>query len=139
MCACQVCTLSAGPGPELCCPMNRHDCSCRHVFCRFCIARFQDCPVCGSDIQQLTADDSGVQTGVDMILAHVAFGAPEMASEQVGMASNISLAGVLSGSPATDLLQLGLQSMRGGNLAAALHRYTIAAPWPCNLLADDIE
>jgi hypothetical protein len=30
--------------------------ACQHRFCRFCIAPFRDCPICGADCKPLGAD-----------------------------------------------------------------------------------
>ncbi|PNX95731.1 E3 ubiquitin-protein ligase chfr-like protein, partial [Trifolium pratense] len=30
---------------------------CSHVFCKACIARFKDCPLCGADIEKIEPDD----------------------------------------------------------------------------------
>eukprot|EP00250_Pteridium_aquilinum_P006041 c16028_g1_i1 orf=123-1163(+) len=40
---------------------------CGHLFCRFCISRFEDCPLCGAGIESLTADDE-LQKQVDQFI-----------------------------------------------------------------------
>ncbi|KAI5057284.1 hypothetical protein GOP47_0027299 [Adiantum capillus-veneris] len=40
---------------------------CGHLFCRFCISRFGDCPLCGAGIESLAADDE-LQTQVDQFI-----------------------------------------------------------------------
>lgn len=40
---------------------------CSHIFCRFCISRFRDCPLCGAGIEGVTADDE-LQKQVDQFI-----------------------------------------------------------------------
>lgn len=40
---------------------------CRHIFCRNCISRFRDCPLCGADIESIEPDSS-LQVMVDVYI-----------------------------------------------------------------------
>lgn len=40
---------------------------CGHIYCRFCISRFQDCPLCGAGIEGIT-DDEELQKQVDQFI-----------------------------------------------------------------------
>ncbi|KAH7331180.1 hypothetical protein KP509_20G018700 [Ceratopteris richardii] len=40
---------------------------CGHIFCRLCISRFEDCPLCGAGIESLTAHDE-LQQQVDQFI-----------------------------------------------------------------------
>lgn len=119
-----VCPLGYGSpnGPSLSvlhCPLCRallHNVvstqPCKHLFCKFCIAKFSDCPLCGSDIKGLQpADDLNEKVGT-FIDAHCKN--PKLLNGQQGFHS--------LDSPEAFLLQLGLQSVAGGNLEAALSR-----------------
>ncbi|CAN6802790.1 unnamed protein product [Brassica oleracea] len=40
---------------------------CTHVFCKVCLARFKDCPLCGADIESMEADEN-LQKLVDQFI-----------------------------------------------------------------------
>ncbi|PSS13797.1 E3 ubiquitin-protein like [Actinidia chinensis var. chinensis] len=40
---------------------------CSHVYCKACISRFKDCPLCGADIEKIEAD-TNLQTVVDRFI-----------------------------------------------------------------------
>ncbi|KAL4366810.1 hypothetical protein GQ457_05G032840 [Hibiscus cannabinus] len=40
---------------------------CSHLFCKVCISRFKDCPLCGADIEKLEAD-TNLQSMVDRFI-----------------------------------------------------------------------
>ncbi|KAJ0255339.1 Protein NCA1 [Hirschfeldia incana] len=40
---------------------------CTHVFCKACLARFKDCPLCGADIESIEADEN-LQKMVDQFI-----------------------------------------------------------------------
>ncbi|KAF2608770.1 hypothetical protein F2Q68_00044881 [Brassica cretica] len=40
---------------------------CAHVFCKVCLARFKDCPLCGADIESIEADEN-LQKMVDQFI-----------------------------------------------------------------------
>ncbi|XP_062174198.1 protein NCA1 [Alnus glutinosa] len=40
---------------------------CSHVYCKACISRFKDCPICGADIEKIEAD-SNLQDMVDRFI-----------------------------------------------------------------------
>ncbi|KAL0724900.1 hypothetical protein Bca4012_039499 [Brassica carinata] len=40
---------------------------CTHVFCKACLARFKDCPLCGADIESVEADEN-LQKMVDQFI-----------------------------------------------------------------------
>ncbi|KAH0918763.1 protein NCA1 [Brassica rapa] len=40
---------------------------CTHVFCKVCLARFKDCPLCGADIESIEADEN-LQKLVDQFI-----------------------------------------------------------------------
>ncbi|KAF3517789.1 hypothetical protein DY000_02061330 [Brassica cretica] len=49
-------------------PQNCTRCvPCAHVFCKVCLARFKDCPLCGADIESMEADEN-LQKLVDQFI-----------------------------------------------------------------------
>jgi len=40
---------------------------CRHIYCRACISRFKDCPLCGADVDEIVPDPE-MQTLVDQFI-----------------------------------------------------------------------
>ncbi|KAF3522411.1 hypothetical protein F2Q69_00049023 [Brassica cretica] len=40
---------------------------CAHIFCKVCLARFKDCPLCGADIESMEADEN-LQKLVDQFI-----------------------------------------------------------------------
>ncbi|KAJ9504693.1 hypothetical protein QJQ45_029472 [Haematococcus lacustris] len=91
--ACPYGFSASNVGPKLSslhctlCKQPLHDCCscspCGHKFCKFCISRTRDCPVCGQDIVGL-APDPTTQGLVDVFLAAHATGGGSLSSPQAG-------------------------------------------------------
>ncbi|KAK4372710.1 hypothetical protein RND71_008094 [Anisodus tanguticus] len=64
-------TFKLGPFSCMICQALLYDCSrcvpCSHVFCKACISRFKDCPLCGVDIEK-TEGDENLQNVVDRFI-----------------------------------------------------------------------
>ncbi|XP_052173426.1 protein NCA1 isoform X2 [Diospyros lotus] len=64
-------TFKIGPFSCMICQALLFDSSrcapCSHVYCRTCISRFKDCPLCGADIEKIEAD-SDLQKVVDRFI-----------------------------------------------------------------------
>lgn len=64
-------TFKLGPLSCLICQALLFQCSkcvpCSHVFCKVCISRFNDCPLCGADIEKIE-DDLNLQGVVDRFI-----------------------------------------------------------------------
>lgn len=60
-----------GPLSCMICQALLFDCTkcipCSHLFCKVCISRFKDCPLCGADIEKLE-DDTNLQSMVDRFI-----------------------------------------------------------------------
>jgi len=63
-------TFKLGPLSCVVCQALLHECSrcnpCSHKFCRACVSRFKDCPLCGAGIQGIEPD-SELQALVDRL------------------------------------------------------------------------
>ncbi|XP_009116123.1 protein NCA1 [Brassica rapa] len=64
-------TFKLGPFSCMLCQALLYDSSrcvpCTHVFCKVCVARFKDCPLCGADVESIEADES-LQKMVDQFI-----------------------------------------------------------------------
>ncbi|KAJ6713905.1 RING FINGER PROTEIN 41 151 [Salix viminalis] len=64
-------TFKLGPHSCMICQALLFDCSkcvpCSHVYCKVCISRFKDCPLCGADIEKIEAD-TDLQSVVDRFI-----------------------------------------------------------------------
>ncbi|KAK9057683.1 hypothetical protein SSX86_022519 [Deinandra increscens subsp. villosa] len=64
-------TFKLGPFSCLICQALLFECSrcvpCSHVFCKACISRFNDCPLCGADIEKIEPD-TNLQSVVDRFI-----------------------------------------------------------------------
>lgn len=121
-----ACPLGFGSsrGPSLStlhCPLCRslyHDPvlsqPCKHRFCRYCIQKFKDCPLCGADIDSVTGDGE-TQRAINTFLdVHAADSVVELSSGITGSTRN-------SDDPegkvkaVNNMLNIGLSSLMGGN------------------------
>ncbi|KAK4770580.1 hypothetical protein SAY87_031112 [Trapa incisa] len=64
-------TFKLGPLSCMICRALLFDCTrcvpCSHVFCKVCLSRFKDCPLCGADIEATEAD-TNLQSTVDQFI-----------------------------------------------------------------------
>ncbi|KAF7824799.1 protein NCA1 [Senna tora] len=64
-------TFKIGPLSCMICQALLYECSkcvpCSHVFCKACISRFKDCPLCGADIEKIELD-ANLQSVVDRFI-----------------------------------------------------------------------
>ncbi|KAL0359418.1 UNVERIFIED_CONTAM: protein NCA1 [Sesamum angustifolium] len=64
-------TFKLGPLSCVICQALLFECSkcvpCSHVYCKACISRFKDCPLCGADIEKIE-DDVNLQSVVDRFI-----------------------------------------------------------------------
>ncbi|DBB18148.1 TPA: hypothetical protein ACH3X3_003122 [Trebouxia sp. C0006] len=93
------------------------NCSCK--YCKYCVANFSDCPLCGADITSRTAATE-LQGIVDTyIKAH----AGTQNLFDIGKAQNdVQVGEATSQSRSAFLLQLAVRSAAGGNHPAAIDR-----------------
>jgi len=64
-------TFKLGPLSCMICQALLHECSrcnpCSHKFCKACVLRFKDCPLCGADVEGIEPDP-GLQALVDSFI-----------------------------------------------------------------------
>ncbi|CAH8382761.1 unnamed protein product [Eruca vesicaria subsp. sativa] len=64
-------TFKLGPFSCMLCQALLYESSrcvpCTHVFCKVCVSRFKDCPLCGADVESIEADES-LQKMVDQFI-----------------------------------------------------------------------
>ena len=101
--------------------------NCGHRFCRECIEKCRDCPVCGADVVKVEPDEATermVEQFIDAHAGHVSF----WELEEGGRMDALS---VQSGEPSLEesrekarfLLQAGIRALTGGNEVNAKHRF----------------
>lgn len=79
-------TFKLGPLSCMICQALLYDSSrcvpCSHVFCKLCILRFKDCPLCGADIEKIEADIN-LQSTVDRFIeGHARIKRPQVSNTQ---------------------------------------------------------
>ncbi|KAL0034657.1 hypothetical protein WJX77_001447 [Trebouxia sp. C0004] len=120
--------FTASDGPRMTqlhcviCKSLLYDCvqlSCSCKYCRYCVASFSDCPLCGADITSRTAATE-LQGMVDTYInAH----AGTQNLFDIGKAKNdVKVDEATSQSRSAFLLQLAVRSAAGGNHPAAIDR-----------------
>eukprot|EP00897_Mesotaenium_endlicherianum_P001949 jgi/Mesen1/1782/ME000014S01190 len=105
---------------------------CRHIFCRGCVMRFRDCPLCGADIDSL-APDEDMQALVDRFVeGHVLKAAAKDAAadvdgsreQQKEILKKLDVAAYNEpmAVPGSFLLQHAMRAFQAGNVASAKQR-----------------
>lgn len=104
---------------------------CGHIFCRFCISSFEDCPLCGAGIEDITADDE-LQKQVDQFIeghARVKRSIPqadESGGERETTQNSVTYEDV-SLARGSFLLQQAMRALQVQNLESASARLTLCA------------
>lgn len=102
--------------------------NCGHRFCRECIEKCRDCPVCGADVVKVEPDEATegmVERFIDAHAGHVSFWELEEGGwrmEDMSIQSDESSVDV-SKEKARFLLQAGIRALSGGNVVNAKHRF----------------
>ncbi|PKA61821.1 hypothetical protein AXF42_Ash008653 [Apostasia shenzhenica] len=102
---------------------------CSHKFCKACISRFKDCPLCGADIEQIEADND-LQVTVDRFIdghcrikrSHVNADSREVVNEKKNV-----IYGDVSMERGAFLVQQAMRAFHGKNLESASSRLSICA------------
>ncbi|XP_030534553.2 protein NCA1 [Rhodamnia argentea] len=126
-------TFKLGPLSCMLCQALLFDCTkcvpCSHVFCKACILRFTDCPLCGADIESTEAN-SNLQSTVDRFIeghgrikrSHVENADREELSEKKTVIyEDVSL------ERGDFLVQQAMRAFRAQNVASAKSRLTLCA------------
>ncbi|OMP04800.1 Zinc finger, RING-type [Corchorus olitorius] len=106
---------------------------CSHLFCKVCISRFKDCPLCGADIEKLEAD-SNLQSMVDRFIegharikrAHVDTNG-NGAGEQASNGDNKVIYEDVSLDRGAFLVQQAMRAFRAQNIESAKCRLNMCA------------
>uniref|UniRef100_A0A7I4DI66 RING-type domain-containing protein n=1 Tax=Physcomitrium patens TaxID=3218 RepID=A0A7I4DI66_PHYPA len=120
-------SFKIGPFSCVLCRALLHDSSrcvpCRHIFCRGCISRFQDCPLCGLDIENIESDPE-MQGLVDRFIeGHARIKRPTVQSgaEEASAGRDIKYEDI-SVERGSFLVQQAMRAFQGNNLESAKAR-----------------
>ncbi|XP_060210229.1 protein NCA1-like [Lycium barbarum] len=125
-------TVKLGPFSCMICQALLYDCSrcvpCSHVFCKACISRFKDCPLCGADIEK-TQGDTNLQNVVDRFIeghARIKRSPLNGDQEEVGERKTVMYEDV-SLERGAFLVQQAMRAFRANNIDSAKSRLTMCA------------
>lgn len=98
---------------------------CRHIFCRGCISRFQDCPLCGLDIDSIESDPE-MQGLVDRFIeGHARTKRPSLQTDvEKVSAGNIKYEDI-SVERGSFLVQQAMRAFEGKNMQSAKARLSL--------------
>lgn len=126
-------TFKLGPLSCMICQALLFDCAkcvpCSHVFCKACILRFKDCPLCGADIEGTEAD-SNLQSIVDRFIeghgrikrSHVEnVDKEEVSAKETVIYEDVSL------ERGAFLVQQAMRAFRAQNVESAKSRLSVCA------------
>ncbi|XP_020597728.1 uncharacterized protein LOC110037422 [Phalaenopsis equestris] len=102
---------------------------CAHKFCKVCVSRFKDCPLCGADIEKIEPDDD-LQTTVDKFIdGHARIKRFQVSedSKEVGNEQNNVIYGDVSMERGAFLVQQAMRAFHAKNLESAQSRLNICA------------
>ncbi|KAG9134766.1 hypothetical protein Leryth_001075 [Lithospermum erythrorhizon] len=125
-------TFKLGPLSCMICQALLFECSkcapCSHVFCKACISRFKDCPLCGADIEKIE-DNPDLQKVVDRFIeGHARIKRSQNDShqeeEKAGESKTVIYEDV-SLERGSFLVQQAMRAFRASNLESAKSRLTL--------------
>lgn len=102
---------------------------CTHVYCKACISRFKDCPLCGADIEKIEADTS-LQGVVDRFIeghARIKRSHVDGDSEDVGSDNKKVIYEDVSLERGAFLVQQAMRAFRAQNVESAKSRLGMCA------------
>lgn len=102
---------------------------CSHKFCKACISRFKDCPLCGADIEKIEPD-SDLQTTVDRFIdghARIKRSQVSSDSEEAGPEQKNVIYGDVSMERGAFLVQQAMTAFHGKNIESAKSRLELCA------------
>ncbi|CAN4109283.1 unnamed protein product [Withania somnifera] len=101
---------------------------CSHVFCKACISRFKDCPLCGADIEKIEAD-MNLQNIVDRFIeghARIKRSQANNEQEDIGEKKTVTYEDA-SLERGAFLVQQAMRAFRANNIDSAKSRFTMCA------------
>nr|GEW29912.1 protein NCA1 [Tanacetum cinerariifolium] len=102
---------------------------CTHVFCKACISRFNDCPLCGADIEKIEAD-TNLQSVVDRFIdghARIKRGPVDTDEKQAVSEKKTVIYEDVSLERGAFLVQQSMRAFRANNYESAKSRLSICA------------
>ncbi|GLT93406.1 hypothetical protein SLE2022_112000 [Rubroshorea leprosula] len=102
---------------------------CSHVYCKACISRFKDCPLCGADIEKIEAD-TNLQSVVDRFIeghARIKRSHVDTNNEEVVSDNKNVIYEDVSMERGAFLVQQAMRALRAQNIESAKSRLSICA------------
>ncbi|KAL6595530.1 hypothetical protein ACP70R_047870 [Stipagrostis hirtigluma subsp. patula] len=122
-------TFKLGPLSCMVCQALLHDCSkcvpCSHKFCKACISRFRDCPLCGADIEGMESDPE-LQALVDRFIDGHARIKRSHAAQDAAVKNKVIYEDV-SMERGAFLVQQAMRAFRAQNIESAKSRLSMCA------------
>ncbi|KAL6506048.1 Protein nca1 [Orobanche hederae] len=126
-------TFKLGPLSCMICQALLFQCSkcvpCSHVYCKACISRFKDCPLCGADIEKIE-DDLNLQSVVDRFIeGHARIKRSQVGTEKEkreGDKKTVIYEDV-SLERGAFLMQQAMRALRANNVESAKSRLSVCA------------
>ncbi|CAA0837483.1 zinc ion binding [Striga hermonthica] len=126
-------TFKLGPLSCMICQALLFQCSkcvpCSHVFCKVCISRFKDCPLCGADIEKIE-DDLNLQSVVDRFIeghARIKRSQVDGEKEEKGGDKKTVIYEDVSLERGAFLMQQAMRALRANNIESAKSRFSFCA------------
>ncbi|CAM0148814.1 unnamed protein product [Urochloa decumbens] len=125
-------TFKLGPLSCMICQALLHECSrckpCSHKFCKACVSRFKDCPLCGADIEGIEPD-SELQALVDRFIdGHARIKRSHASGEaEVLCGKNKVIYEDVSMERGAFLVQQAMRAFRAQNIGSAKSRLSMCA------------
>ncbi|KAL2480518.1 zinc ion binding [Abeliophyllum distichum] len=125
-------TFKLGPLSCMICQALLFECSkcmpCSHVFCKACISRFKDCPLCGADIEKIE-DDPNLQGVVDRFIeGHARIKRSQISTEEEEEAEGEKKTVIyedVSLERGSFLIQHAMRALRANNMESAKSRLSL--------------
>ncbi|KAK4413048.1 protein NCA1 [Sesamum alatum] len=126
-------TFKLGPLSCVICQALLFECSkcvpCSHVYCKACISRFKDCPLCGADIEKIE-DDVNLQSVVDRFIeghARIKRSQVDADKEEREDDKKTVIYEDVSLERGAFLMQQAMRALRANNIESAKSRFSICA------------
>ncbi|KAI3474523.1 hypothetical protein Pfo_029438 [Paulownia fortunei] len=126
-------TFKLGPLSCMICQALLFECSkcvpCSHVYCKACISRFKDCPLCGADIEKIE-DDQNLQCVVDRFIeghARIKRSQVDTDKEEREVDKKTIIYEDVSLERGAFLMQQAMRALRANNIESAKSRLSVCA------------
>ncbi|KAL8456332.1 hypothetical protein ACS0TY_034522 [Phlomoides rotata] len=126
-------TFKLGPLSCVICQALLFQCSkcmpCSHIYCKVCISRFKDCPLCGADIEKIE-DDPNLQGVIDRFIeghARIKRSQIDPDKEEIEHDKKTVIYEDVSLERGAFLMQQAMRALRGNNIESAKSRLSVCA------------